>query len=170
MRYRYAMPPAQGSSYQQTWYRNSGSRKFVLVCCKEDDEASSSQEGSSGGRSHLVEQFTGVGIKVFLASCISTYLCCACSYNAVLVFLSAAEHLKYGGIFSSKYFIGYLQLSFHWWVNFENQSVVILCQWHNCSSVLLEPVSCMHIGPNCYGLSIGQVKQPAHLGAKDITL
>lgn len=40
----------------------------VLVMKKDtgddDDEASGSQEGSSGGRSHLVEQFTGVGIKV----------------------------------------------------------------------------------------------------------
>jgi len=34
------------------------------MCCKDDDEASGGQEGSSGGRSHLVEQFTGVGIKV----------------------------------------------------------------------------------------------------------
>ena len=37
----------------------------MLMYCKDDDEASGSQEGSSGGRSHQVEQFTGVGIKVF---------------------------------------------------------------------------------------------------------
>lgn len=36
----------------------------MLLIVKEEDEGSSSQEGSSGGRSHLVEQFTGVGIKV----------------------------------------------------------------------------------------------------------
>jgi len=38
----------------------------VLVVNQDDDDASGSQEGSSGGRSHLVEQFTGVGIKVYL--------------------------------------------------------------------------------------------------------
>ena len=40
------------------------------MSCQEDDEASGSQEGSSGGRSHLVEQFSGVGIKVCLTTCL----------------------------------------------------------------------------------------------------
>jgi len=57
----------------------------MLVCCKDDDDASGSQEGSSGGRSHLVEQFTGVGIKVltsantmmYLYTVTLTFICCA---------------------------------------------------------------------------------------------
>lgn len=55
----------------------------MLVYCKDDDEASGSQEGSSGGRSHLVEQFTGVGIKVFpiCHSHVSCYICFICVFD-----------------------------------------------------------------------------------------
>ena len=57
----------------------------MLVCCKDDDDASGSQEGSSGGRSHLVEQFTGVGIKVFTSAITMMYL-----YTVTLTFVCCA--------------------------------------------------------------------------------
>jgi len=46
---------------------NSCQLLCTLLVYQDDDDASGSQEGSSGGRSHLVEQFTGVGIKVLLS-------------------------------------------------------------------------------------------------------